>query len=173
MKNAYFAALAAFTLAVPFAAHAQNYTYDPSFSAKIFVSPHGMRLDSNGNIYVADQITSRVAELDSSGKLIRNIGVGSLKSPSAVAVDSKGIIYVADTFNYRVAVFTPDGKVTSIGNGRGAGDGQFNGVSGLTLDGAGNVYVDDQTNARVEKFDSAGWEGTSWPRPPCRRWDHT
>ena len=82
MKNAYFAALAALSLVVPFAAHAQTYAYDSSFGVKgatdgKFNSPFGITLDSGGNLYVADQLNSRIAKFNSKGVFVANIGNAS------------------------------------------------------------------------------------------------
>jgi DNA-binding beta-propeller fold protein YncE len=73
-------------------------------------------LDSNGNIYIADEGNNKIRKIDSSGNISTIAGTGSvgssgdgglatlakLKSPSGVALDSNGNIYIADEGNNKI-----------------------------------------------------------------------
>ena len=59
-----------------------------------FNDPHGIDIDSDGNLYIADRGNDRVQVIDKNG----NFKTQWLQfgKPSAVALDNKGNIYVAD-----------------------------------------------------------------------------
>ncbi len=87
-----------------------------------FNLPYGVRVDSTGNVYVADSRNGRIQEFDSSGTYLTQwgssgSGTGQFNGPSGVAVDSTGHIYVADTFNRRIQEF---GYQAGGGGGGGA-----------------------------------------------------
>ncbi len=111
-----------------------------------FNDPHGIDIDSDGRLYIADRGNNRVQVLDKEGNFITQWT--QFGKPSAIAIDSHGDIYVADGMSdahwnpgwergIRVAdlktgwvkAFIPDEEVT-----RGAGT-EFLGV-----DLKGNIY---------------------------------
>ena len=118
------------------------------------VSPLGLALDPDGNLYVTDVADSahRVMVFDSSGKLKLEFGgVGDanadLSFPNDVAVDSSGRIYVADSNNFRLRVFDANGQFlaglagASVGFPRGA-----------EIDGR-HLYVVDTFGHTVHVYD--------------------
>ena len=185
--NRIFRCLAAFgTLAlpglVPISANAQNYVFDRSYgnsggsSGGQLDGPYGVAIDSNGILYVADDNKNRIVEYESSGALIKVIGVGSsvgsssngrFNGPDGVALDGSGNLYVADHFNNRIEEFDSNGAfVRGFGAGYsgvagtigsyGAGNGQLREATAVTVDTNGNVYASDELNNRVVEFSSSG-----------------
>jgi sugar lactone lactonase YvrE len=87
----------------------------PATSAQLY-NPSGVAVDSDGNIYIADNNNYRVRKVDSSGKITTFAGTGTagysgdggpatlaqLNWPYGVAVDSVGNIYIADRSNNRI-----------------------------------------------------------------------
>ncbi|MCB4790572.1 MAG: NHL repeat-containing protein [Elusimicrobia bacterium] len=90
------------------------------------LSPEGITVDLNGNIYVADSSLNRIIKLDPNGEVLMQIGscresseyrVRGLKShkektfnhPTGVALDAGNNIWVADRLNNRIQKFTADG----------------------------------------------------------------
>jgi serine/threonine-protein kinase len=63
-------------------------------------SPHGVAVDSAGNLYVTDD--NRVLKLPAGATTQTELPFTGLKGPDGVAVDSAGNVYVADPSNNRV-----------------------------------------------------------------------
>jgi sugar lactone lactonase YvrE len=59
-----------------------------------FNDPHGIEIDSEGRLYIADRGNQRVQVLDKEGNFITRWT--QFGKPSAIAIDAKGNIYVAD-----------------------------------------------------------------------------
>jgi sugar lactone lactonase YvrE len=95
-------------------------------------SPHGVAVDSYGNIYIADFYNNRIRKVDTSGVITTVAGNGtpgysgdygpatsaSLNYPTGVAVDTAGNVYIADTYNRRIRKVNTSGVITTV-----AGDG--------------------------------------------------
>ncbi|MEP1779353.1 SBBP repeat-containing protein, partial [Reichenbachiella sp.] len=69
-----------------------------------FYYPHGITVDNEGNVYVADSNNYRVIKLNAQNELIAIWGhqgtdPGQLQYPRDVEVDPNGIVYVADHRN--------------------------------------------------------------------------
>src|SRR5712691_12576729 len=85
--------------------------------------PFGIASGPSGDLYIADQIHSRVVEFTSEGALVRQwgsrgLGSGQFDSPIGVAVDARGNVFVPDLENDRVQEFSGDGTyITEWGNG--------------------------------------------------------
>jgi DNA-binding beta-propeller fold protein YncE len=128
-----------------------------------FWAPHGIAVDSSGNVYVVDTFNGRIQVFDSNGEFIKKWGAvgsgnGNFSGPNGIAVDSSGNVYVADTSNYRVQKFDSDGAFIASWGGPGAGaGGGFALPCGVAVDGSGNnVYIADTSNHRICKYDSNG-----------------
>jgi DNA-binding beta-propeller fold protein YncE len=126
-----------------------------------FVWPTGIDIDSQGNIYLADEHRNDVQVWDKDHHFVRkwgSLGNGDsqMNRPAGVALDSQDNVVVADGLNNRILKFTSDGKLLARWGSAGSGDGQFNMPWGVGVDGQDNVYVADWRNDRVQKFSSEG-----------------
>lgn len=144
------------------------------------VQPHGLAVDSQGNVYVADSAMHRVLKFGPDGTLLKEIGSqgsgpGQLNEPHGLAVDTQGNLYVADTWNARISKFDPEGNfLTSWGEGQPDESGRlltmtdgteagnaaaplgFYGPRGVVVDAQGNVYIADTGNKRIVVTDTEG-----------------
>ncbi len=126
-----------------------------------FVWPTAIALDSDENVYVADEWLNRILIYDKNGKFLRSWGKagsgdGELNGPAGLAFTSGNDLFVVDSRNHRVQKFTADGRYLEQFGSFGKGLGQFNLPWGIGLDRDGQVYVADWRNDRIQKFSSDG-----------------
>lgn len=125
------------------------------------VTPIGLDVDGQGNLYVVDNAAKVVQVYDPTGKYLRTLG-GDAKwfvRPSGIAVDAQGSrIYVVDTggvgsAQHQVRVFdAQSGKHLLDMGTRGTGPGQLNLPRDVTIGPDGLLYVVDGGNFRVQVF---------------------
>jgi len=122
-----------------------------------FDTPHGIALDSQGRVFVADRANNRVQVFDPNGKFIAEWK--QFGRPSDVAIDKSDTIYVADSqstpannpgFKQGIRIGSAkDGKVTSFIPE--AAD-IAAAPEGVGVDDAGNVYGGWTAKQTVRRF---------------------
>ena len=152
--------------------HAETYTSVKTWGSSgsgngQFIDPHGVAVDSSGNVYVADLGNHRIQKFDSNGNFIIKWGSngsdpGQFFKPFGVAVDSSDNVYVADTHNHRIQKFDGNGNFIIRWGSYGNGNEQLYYPFDIAVDSLGNVYVTDSYNHRIQKFDSNGAYLTQW-----------
>ena len=146
-------------------------------TAARFQNPTGIAVDSNDNVYVADNLNQTIRKITSAGAVTTLAGsagfAGSadgtgtsarFKNPEGIAVDSNGSVYVADFGNATIRKITSAGVVTTIAGTagvKGSADGngaaaKFQEPYGVAVDASGNVFVADASNRTIRKISSAG-----------------
>ena len=121
--------------------------------------PVGIAIDSDENIYIADEWMNRISIFTNSGHFLRNWstqGDGEVNRTSGIALDLNDDVYVVDSLNHRVWKFTKDGGYILQFGSFGDGPGELNAPWGVAVDDEGSVYVADHKNHRAQKFDTNG-----------------
>ena len=117
-----------------------------------FNEPHDVKLDTAGNIYVAD--CGRVQVLDNSGHFIRTLGdegERKLGQPSGLHIADK-YVYISDCGSDCIVVYETSGQfVTSFGRS-GKNEGEFHWPYCITSCVDGFIHVCDFGNNRVQIF---------------------
>lgn len=131
--------------------------------------PHGISVDKQGAMYIADTSNSRIQVLSQRGPIAaygqKGTKPGQFLLPWAVALDRAGNMYVADSGNNRIQKLSPGGKVLAMWGTAGTAQGQFFSPTGIALDRAGNMYVADQLNSRIQKLSPTGQVLAVWGAP--------
>jgi streptogramin lyase len=146
----------------------------------------GIKFDRDGSsIWMADRCGANTCvgstldpmlEFDSSGKLVRSFGAGSLVFPHGIFVDKDGNLWATDTGGpedtskgHQVFKFNRDGKVLmALGKAGVPGEGPdtFNQPSDVVVASNGDVLVADghggKSNHRVVKFSKDGKFIKAW-----------
>jgi len=136
-----------------------------------FFYPHGVAVDSFGNIYVADMYNHGIRKISPEGVVSTLAGStrGFLDGtgtaarffyPTSVAVDTLGNIYVADKNNHQIRKISPEGVVSTLAgsvtpdfaNDVGTAA-RFNYPTSVAVDSFGNIYVADKNNQRIRKIE--------------------
>jgi DNA-binding beta-propeller fold protein YncE len=134
-------------------------------------TPHGLRIDRDGHVWVTDIGNHQVLKFDAEGKLLMALGKKGepgeapdrFDRPTDVAVAPSGDFYVSDGYgNSRVVKFSRDGKFLKQWGKKGTGAGEFNLPHAIVLDAQGRVYVGDRENNRVQVFDADGRFLAQW-----------
>ena len=121
--------------------------------------PVGIAIDSDENIYIADEWMNRISIFTNSGHFLRNWstqGDGEFNRTSGIALDLNDDVYVVDSLNHRARKFTKDGEYILQFGSFGDGPGELNAPWGVAVGDEGSVYVADHKNHRVQKFDANG-----------------
>ncbi len=155
------------------------------FGDGLFERPHGLRIDSDDNIWATDVAANMVYRFDPSGRLTMVLGVkgqtgewhpyGHLRlfnEPNEAVVGPTGDIYVLQGHGKAeslVLKFDRDGDFIKSWGSTGKGPGQFDLPHSLVFDRAGLLYIADRNNARIQVFDADGnyIRETSHPGTPC------
>lgn len=142
-----------------------------SWGAGEFTSPHGCRIDPEGNLWLTDNADHRVLKYTPEGKLLATFGTQGqagedathFNKPTDVAFAPNGDFYVSDGYgNSRVVRFSRAGKYLGAWGRKGTGEGEFNLPHSVVIDRTGKVYVADRENARVQVFTAEGKFLTQW-----------
>jgi len=150
-------------------------TFIRAFGDRLFTRAHGVRLDSDGNIWATDVGAHVVYKLDPQGHILLTLGTkgeagewneaaGSrkLNQPNDLALTRNGDLFIVQGHtpgpggDARVLKFDQTGKFVKSWGGKGKGPGQFEVAHGIAIDAQGLLWVTDRENQRIQIFDSDG-----------------
>jgi hypothetical protein len=123
--------------------------------------PSALAVDSNYNLYLADEFLQRITIFDREGDVLDTWGTvgdgdGEFDAPSGLVFDGEDVLYLVDHRNHRIQKLTADGGFIDKWGAYGNGEGEFNLPWGIALDLEGNVCVADWRNDRIQRFNRDG-----------------
>lgn len=149
--------------------------YIQSMGAGLFADPHGLRIDSDGNIWTTDLDGHMVMKLNQEGQVLMVLGQRNTSGfidttrnmvlfnrPADVAFGRNGEIYVADGYgNHRIVHLDRDGNLIRTWGEQGPEEGNFDNPHNIVYR-QGRVYVADRYNDRIQVFNSQGEFQEAW-----------
>ena len=155
-----------------------------SFGGGMFIWPHGIDVDRDGNVWVTDAVGEartpegtrghQVIKFSPTGKVLMTLGTPGkagggrthFNAPADVVVAPNGEIFVADGHgsdtNNRVVKFAKDGTYLMEWGKTGYGPGEFRTLHAIAMDADGRVFVGDRSNNRIQIFDQEGAFQAQW-----------
>ena len=149
-----------------------------SFGSGLFVWPHGIHVDRDGNVWVADSRGAEgkgsvVVKFSPDGKVLLTLGKPgvrgnppeALTDPTDVVTDSRnGDVYVAESHTDvtdpglvgRISVFDWSGKFLRVIGKTGTGPGEFRTPHAIEFDSQGRLVVADRHNHRIQILTKEG-----------------
>jgi DNA-binding beta-propeller fold protein YncE len=141
-----------------------------------FGSPHGLRIDKNGDVFVTDTVRHQVMKYTKTGERLFTLGTANtvgtdektFNRPTDIAFAANGDFYVSDGYgNSRVVKFSKEGKYLMTWGKPGRGPGEFQVPHSIQTDSKGLVYVSDRENNRIQIFDANGKFLKQWDHLGC------
>lgn len=155
-----------------------------SFGGGLFIWPHGIDVDPDGNVWVTDAVSEQrtppgtrghqVIKFSPTGEKLMTLGTPGqagggrdhFNAPADVVVADDGSVFVADghanTTNNRVVKFAADGSYVKEWGKTGYGPSEFRTLHAIALDNDGRLYVADRSNNRIQIFDQEGEFISQW-----------
>lgn len=154
-----------------------------SFGAGMIYWPHGIYVDREGNVWVADAVGygpepegrgHEIIKFSPDGEVLMRLGEkgnpGQSRTqflrPSDMLVAPDGSIFVVDGHhadgNNRVVKFDDEGNYLLEWGGTGTADGEFRDPHALAMDSQGRLFVGDRANSRLQIFTQDGEHLETW-----------
>ena len=153
-----------------------------SFGAGLFVLPHGLHVDADGNVWVTDSMGDeeaqkghQVIKFSPEGEVLLTLGNAGVagdgpdhfNQPCDVITAANGDIFVADGHSGqsadpppgstgRIVKFDRDGNFIKEWGRIGTRPGEFRTPHALAFDSEGRLFVADRGNHRIQIFDQEG-----------------
>jgi len=114
-------------------------------------------VDNDGNIYVADMVSSSIIVLDPNGKAIDRFGYkgetkAKVNGPSWCAIDKDGNFLVVDTNSSVVKAYNAKGKYLRTISRKGDLAGELDMPAGLAVTGKDEVFVASGVTPNIQAF---------------------
>jgi peptidylamidoglycolate lyase len=129
------------------------------------VGPHSLRLDPEGNVWIADYHQHTVKKFTPEGTRLLTLGVAGkpgndqthFNRPTDMAVTPTGDVFVTDGYgNRRIVQFDAAGKFVKAWGDYGSEPGRFVMPHAIVVDRAGRLYMADRNSGRIQLFDQQG-----------------
>lgn len=150
-----------------------------SFGGGMFIWPHGIEVDTDGNVWVTEAVSDeripegdlrghQVIKFSPKGEVLMVLGKPGIpgngeyefNSPSDLAIADNGDIFILDGHNpngnNRIMKYSKDGTFIKSWGQRGYGPGEFQSLHAIDIDLRGRIFVADRGNNRLQIFDQEG-----------------
>ena len=139
-----------------------------TWGAGEFVRPHGITIDAEDNLYLADDDAHMIEKRTKEGKFIFRLGEKGkaaawqegdpFNRPTHVAINpATGDLFITDGYgNSRVHKYDSDGKHIMSWGESGSLEGQFSLPHNIAMNGTDRVTVCDRENFRLQTFTTDG-----------------
>jgi DNA-binding beta-propeller fold protein YncE len=126
---------------------------------------HHIKLDPDGNVWLADFRSHVVQKYSPDGKLLLTLGEAGqpgcdeshFAGPTDMAFLPNGEVFISDGYgNRRVVHCDKQGRFVKAWGEEGSGPGQFALPHAIAIDSTKRLYVADRNNARIQVFDTEG-----------------
>lgn len=138
---------------------------------------HHIKLDPEGNVWIADFRNHVIEKYTPEGKRLLTLGEsgkagcdeGHFNGPTDMAFLPNGDVFISDGYgNRRVVHFDKEGRFVKAWGDEGTAPGQFALPHGIAIDSQNRIYVADRNNARTQVFNTDGkllsvWDGEIMP----------
>ena len=144
-------------------------------TAAHFFYPQGLALDTAGNLYLCDELNSRIRKIDGAGIIHSIAGDGiagyrgdggpataaRFEEPTEIGLDTLGNIYFMDSHNNRVRKINLSGTILTVagtdsigfaGDGGPATAARLRYPWGILIDTSNTIYITDRGNYRIRKM---------------------
>lgn len=131
----------------------------------VFVRPHAIRFDREGNLWAADAGSHVVVKLDERGRVRMVLGrrgyaaeaPDRFNQPTDIAFARDGSMFITDGYgNSRVAKYNAKGEFVKAWGQKGTGPGEFKLPHSAVIDDRDRLLVADRENYRIQVFDMDG-----------------
>ncbi len=154
-----------------------------SFGAGLIAWPHGLYVDTGGNVWVTDAlgfgqqpagVGHIIVKFSPTGQVLMTLGKkgvagrgpDTFRKPAAILVAPNGNLFVADGHdedgNNRVVKLSSAGAFIKAWGETGKEDGEFRDPHALAMDSQGRLFVADRANSRIQIFDQEGKHLATW-----------
>ena len=132
----------------------------PGPIANMLDHPHGIYVDENLNLFVADTHNNRIQRFELNQRNAVTIaGFGSLtffilNRPTSIIFDGNGVLYIVDSQNHRIVRSILNGFECLFGcsDNNQIANSQLNNPQTMAFDKNGHIFVADSNNHRIRKY---------------------
>jgi hypothetical protein len=132
----------------------------PGPVAHMLDHPHGIFVDKNLKLYVADTYNNRIQRFEFRQLNAMTVaGFGAtmtflLNKPTSVVLDVNENLFIVDSYNHRIirSIANEFQCLVGCSGGSGMSANQLHNPQTMAFDAIGNIFVTDSNNHRIQKF---------------------
>ena len=114
-----------------------------------FQVAHGLGIDPQGNLWVADRENQRIQVFTPAGGFVREMKFAGL--PCSLVIGPQ-MVFMVNGFAGQIVQMDLNGKVQAVMGKPGTGPGEFGEAHVMAMSPKGEIFVADSVNATLQKF---------------------